>query len=173
MTSVWTALARLTSYPDDTTVADARAALPDLAACAPAAAAAISTFLDATSELPLGGLQEQYSADFDFDPACALNVGWHLLGESHERGVFLAMLRGDLVRAGIAQSPELPDHLSYMLALVERDEPARAAELAAVVLPAVAKIEQALIGRHSPYAPVLSGIRAELSALAEHPVATR
>lgn len=149
-------LSRLVSYPDASTAAGATAVGP---------------FFDAIAVMPLGCLQEQYTADFDFDPACSLNVGWHLFGESRERGAFLALLREDLGRAGIAESAELPDHLSYLLALLDRDEPSRAAELAAIVLPVVAAIEQALSARNSPYAHVLHHVYAELSALAEHAVA--
>ncbi len=153
----WKTLARLVSYPDANTATDAAAAGP---------------VFDAIAAMPLGCLQEQYTADFDFDPACSLNVGWHLFGESRERGAFLALLREDLGRAGIAESAELPDHLSHVLALVDRDEPSRAAELAAIVLPAVAAIEQALTARRSPYAHLLHHVYTELSALAEHAVAT-
>jgi nitrate reductase delta subunit len=118
-------------------------------------------------------LQEEYTAAFDFDPACALELGWHLFGESRERGAFLAALREDLTSAGIQESHELPDHATHVLALVAREDYARAAQLADLVMPAVGAIERALLKRRSPYVHVFAAMYAELAALVDRAVAHR
>jgi nitrate reductase delta subunit len=159
----WEALVRLVAYPDEHTRADARGLLPALRGTA--GTAAVGEFLEVTAGMSLVELQEHYTAAFDFDPACALDLGWHLFGESRERGAFLAALREDLDRAEIPETPELPDHLTNVLALISRDEYRRAAQLADLVMPAVADIERALMARGSPYTHALAAVYAELAAL--------
>jgi nitrate reductase delta subunit len=170
MRDIWEVLARLAAYPDEHVRADVRATLENQQTATPAGAAAIGRFLDATGKTSLSDLQEQYTAAFDFDPACALDIGWHLFGESRERGAFLAALRADLDAAAVTLSVELPDHLTHVLALLSRDDTARAALRAGLVAPAVGAIEQALVGRGSPYAHVLAAVRAELTCRAGAPV---
>ena len=75
--------------------------------------------------------QELYVQTFEFNPACTLELGWHLFGENYERGEFLVRMRDLLRRHGIAESTELPDHLTHVLALVGRLDHEEAAELAA------------------------------------------
>ena len=91
--------------------------------------------------------QELYVQTFEFNPACTLEIGWHLFGENYERGEFLVRMREQLRRYGIAESSELPDHLCHVLPLLDRLEPEEAAELVGqFVLPALAKIKDALNG---------------------------
>jgi nitrate reductase assembly molybdenum cofactor insertion protein NarJ len=52
----------------------------------------------------------------------ALEIGWHLYGEQYKRGEFLVRMRSLLRRHGIAESLELPDHLSHCLLLLPRLE---------------------------------------------------
>ncbi|HSE32303.1 MAG TPA: hypothetical protein VLA93_12100, partial [Pyrinomonadaceae bacterium] len=40
----------------------------------------------------LSNLQELYTRTFDLNPACALEIGYHLFGENYKRGEFLANL---------------------------------------------------------------------------------
>lgn len=165
MTAMWYALARLVGYPDDRMHDDAYAMLA--AAKTTAGAAAAREFLDITAPMTAAELQEEYTAVFDFEPACALDLGWHLFGESRERGALLARLREDLQRAGIPETHELPDHLTHVLELIAREPEDRAAPLADLVKPAVGAIERALTKRGSPYAHVLAAVYAELAALAD------
>jgi nitrate reductase delta subunit len=107
--------------------------------------------------------QELYVQTFEFNPACTLEIGWHLFGENYERGEFLVRMREQLRRYGIAESTELPDHLSHLLALIPRMEHGEAADLAGqFVLPALAKIKEALKG--NPYAHVIAAIEGMLDA---------
>ena len=63
-------------------------------------------------------LEEAFTGTFDVNPACALEVGWHLFGEEYARGMFLVRMREELRKYGLAESSELPDHVSHVLAIV-------------------------------------------------------
>jgi len=136
------------------------------------AAAALRRFEQRTDGLSLTDLQERYTAVFDLNPACTLDLGWHLFGETRERGGFLVVLRADLERVGVPEVTELPDHLFHVLALLGREEPDRAAVLAALVAPAVAGVRAALEARGSVYADLLAAVdslvaRSAVGAVAE------
>lgn len=106
--------------------------------------------LAAALEYPEGAaeeVQERYVAAFDLDPACSLNIGWHLFGEQYARGEFLAVLREELHRAGIDDTGELPDYLPFVLRLIPRLDETRAAQLAAGAVAALDKIREG-VGRH-------------------------
>ena len=105
--------------------------------------------------------QELYVQTFEFSPACTLEIGWHLFGENYERGEFLVRMREELRRHGIAESTELPDHLTHLLPLIGRMKYGDAAELAGqFVLPALAKIRESL--SENPYTAVIREIEAKL-----------
>jgi len=92
-------------------------------------------------------MQELYVQTFVFNPACTLEIGWHIFGENYERGEFLVRMREQLRSHGIAESCELPDHLCHILLLLDRLDSEEAADLVGqFVLPALAKIKDALNG---------------------------
>jgi nitrate reductase assembly molybdenum cofactor insertion protein NarJ len=107
--------------------------------------------------------QELYVQTFEFNPACTLEIGWHLFGENYERGEFLANMRAELRRHGIAESTELPDHLTHLLLLVERMDYEDAAQLAGQsLLPALEKIAAALQG--NSYQAIIARIQEKLQS---------
>ena len=107
--------------------------------------------------------QELYVQTFEFNPACTLEIGWHLFGENYERGEFLVRMREQLRRFGIEETTELPDHLTYLLELIPRMDRDEAAVLAGqYILPALAKIREAL--KENPYAPLIAAIEERLQA---------
>ena len=115
-------------------------------------------------------LQELYVQTFEFNPACTLEIGWHLFGENYERGEFLVRMREQLRRYGIAETSDLPDHLRHLLLLIGRADPAEAAELAGqFVLPALGKIKDAL--KDNPYQTLIAAVEAKLEA--DYPDAPR
>jgi nitrate reductase delta subunit len=171
MTAMWYALARLVEYPDDRTRDDACAMLAAVQASTGAAAA--REFVDVMGKMPLAKLEEEYTAAFDFDPGCTLDLGWHLFRESRERGALLARLREDMQRAGVPESQQLPDHLTQVLELIAREPEERAVPLAELVKPAVGAIQRALLKRGSPYAHVLAAVYEEMAALSGRAVAHR
>jgi len=108
-------------------------------------------------------MQELYVQSFEFNPNCTLEIGWHLFGENYERGEFLVRMRENLRRDGIAESTELPDHLTHLLALIARMDHDEAAELVGqFVLPALGKIKSALAD--SPYRTLVATIEERLAA---------
>lgn len=143
-------LARLFVYPDDSYAAHCRAAgLNDLASFA--------------AGLSIGDLQERFISTFDWNPATALEIGWHLYGEDYARGSFMARVRADLRRHRIAESTELPDHLTHILALLGRMNPCERQEFSRdYVSPAVAKLLATLDEKKNPFA---SAMRAVYDAL--------
>jgi nitrate reductase delta subunit len=107
--------------------------------------------------------QELYVQTFEFNPACTLEIGWHLFGENYERGEFLVRMREQLRRHGVPETSELPDHLTHLLALIDRLDQEQAAEFAAqFLLPALGKIQQALA--ENPYEPLIEAIRTRLES---------
>ena len=108
-------------------------------------------------------LQELYVQTFEFNPACTLEIGWHLFGENYERGEFLVRMREQLRRHGIVETSELPDHLQHVLLLIGQADHREAAELAGqFVLPALGKIRDAL--KENAYGVLIAGIEAKLEA---------
>lgn len=164
MTGAWDRLAAAVDYPEPGFAGTLRACGDALADTSPEAAASVRAFREAVCDLPLERAQELYIESFDFDPQCSLDLGWHVFGDSYERGEMLAALRGDLDRAGVRQTAELPDHLTHLLMLLAREDRARGVELAALMLPAVGRVEEALRRRQSPYAHLLRAVQAVLAA---------
>ena len=133
----------------------------------------LARFQASITDQSLHQLQEHYTWSFDTNQECALEVGWHLYGETYQRGTFLVQIREALRVAGLAESDELPDHLTHVLQVLGRSEPEEATRLARLaVIPAVEKAAKGLAERDSLFLPVLRGIRAELLALAGLPPET-
>ncbi|MFN7998461.1 MAG: molecular chaperone TorD family protein [Bryobacteraceae bacterium] len=115
-------------------------------------------------------MQELYVQTFEFNPACTLEIGWHLFGENYERGEFLVRMREQLRRHGIVESSELPDHLCHILPLLDRLDSQEAAELVGqYVLPALGKIKDSLNG--NAYHDLIVALAARLDA--DYPDAPR
>ncbi len=108
-------------------------------------------------------LQELFTQTFDLNPMCSLELGWHLFGENYERGLLLVRVREELRRHGLAESTELPDHLTHVLRLVERMEHETAADfVAACVLPSLEKMLLAVHDKKNPFEKVLLAVRSLL-----------
>ena len=115
-------------------------------------------------------MQELYVQTFELNPACTLEIGWHLFGENYERGEFLVRMREQLRRHGVAESIELPDHLTHLLALIGRMEHSEATDLVgSSVLPGLGKIKAAL--GDSTYSELIVAIEKKLES--EFPNAPR
>ena len=152
---VWDAIAALIDYPiDDAYVKRVERCVKECEACA-VPTGSLSRLQRALSGLGTGSLQERYTSAFDFDPACSLDIGWHVFSDGPDRGPWLALLREDLARAGIAERGELPDHLSHLLMLIAREDDERAAELASIVVPVVSSIRDRLAARGNEFAGLL------------------
>jgi len=149
-------LARLLRYPTEGYKSDAVSCCGALSASGPDIAVPLSEFILQTCGLSLEDLQVLYTATFDLDPVCSLEVGWHLFGENYERGEFLVRMRGELRRIGVQESTELPDHLSHALQALGRMEPGGAADFAtACLFPAVDKMCAGFKDKSNPFENVL------------------
>ena len=160
-------LAALLRYPREHLVPRANLCLSALTPVLPQAAAHLRCFAATLANSPLTTLQDAYVAAFDFDPASTLEIGWHLYGESCDRGGFLAAIRERLAQHGIVEDEGLPDHLSHLLKLIACEPVDRAAALANRIQPAIEGVRAALVERHSLYADLLSGIALTLAAISD------
>jgi nitrate reductase molybdenum cofactor assembly chaperone NarJ/NarW len=163
----WDRLADLIEYPDEPLYANRIDACID-ATAAFDVAAPLERFRRSIAGGDLASWQERYTEVFDFDPACTLNIGWHLLGDAPERGAFLAALREDLARAGVFERDELPDYLPTLLRLIARQDDAAASELAAYIAPAVTRVRERLIASGSPFGDVLDAVTRMLAVVQPH-----
>jgi nitrate reductase delta subunit len=106
-------------------------------------------------------LQEAYVQAFDLDPACSLDIGWHLYGDRPERGAFLVMLRERMADAGLDEDGNLPDYLPTLLRLIGRQDAQLAAALAALIAPAASRVLERLRLQENPFAaPLEAAVRA-------------
>ncbi len=146
-------LALLLEYPDAARHTELTAALTRLTGAGAAGGLTeLERLLGAES---LGELQESYTKSFDSRQDTALEVGWHLFGESYARGALLVELRDLLRRAGVDEGRELPDFLPTLLRLCPRlDEATRRRLLEQRILPAARRIATTLGVEDSPYAPL-------------------
>lgn len=150
--SYFNLLAQVFVYPDESYAARCRAA-------------GLSVLADFAESISTAELQEQFIDTFDWNPATALEIGWHLFGEDYARGEFMARMRTELRRYGLQESSELPDHLTHVLALLGRMEEERAEEFSRdFVSPAVGKLVAALDQRNSPFAIVMHAVWEALPA---------
>jgi nitrate reductase assembly molybdenum cofactor insertion protein NarJ len=151
----------LLQYPDEG-YASRASRIAALAGSAP-----LRAFAEAVSRLTASEIQELFIRTFDLNPACTLEIGWHLFGEQYERGEFLVDDRGLLRRAGVTEIGELPDHLLHVLPLIARMSSPDAAEFSRRFLaPALTKMAGAL-AKDNPFALSLAGLLEAVAAMHE------
>lgn len=121
----------------------------------------LARFAAETSALTREEFEELYTRTFDINPVATLEIGWHLYGETYERGSFLVTMRQLLRRLKIPETTELPDHLSHILQALDRlGQSDEANELAArYVAPALAKILDSFAGKQNPYEHLLRALQ--------------
>ena len=187
-TRVQELLAELVKYPEAgyyEHVAECRRALAE---AQPAVAPLLDDFARAVAPLSVEDLQELFTRTFDLNPVCSLEIGWHLFGENYDRGALLVKMRQELRRYGVAESAELPDHLTHVLTLLGHMAPERAQEFATTcVLSAVGKMLAAFAGKaegkesisaealtpnRTPYLNVMQAIERVLHSLYAEPYGT-
>jgi nitrate reductase delta subunit len=161
--TVFDRLSDALSYPTDGYQDTITACVEAVRSTTPKAVDDIECFERAGASMTLAALQELYATTFDFNPQCSLDAGWHIFGETHDRGPFLASLRVAMREAGIAETAELPDHVTHLLRLIGRSTPVRAAEYAALMVLALDRIIKVLESDHNPYASLLRAARATAS----------
>ena len=107
--------ADLLSYPRPGLAAAARECEALVAPDNPEAAVLLHGFAGFAAETPPGQLEELYTAAFDLDASSSLYVGYHLLGESYKRSVFMLELKRCYEAQSLDIGTELADHLAVVL----------------------------------------------------------
>ena len=156
---VFDAFARLLSYPDQHTAQAAELLYIVLSGEIQAAADEISKFGSFLEQSDSWQIEEAFTGTFDVNPACALEVGWHLFGEEYARGMFLVRMREELRKYNLPESAELTDHIAHVLAVVAAmpdDEAARF--VTACVQPAIETMNAALTDKDTPYRHVIASL---------------
>ncbi|HJW73552.1 MAG TPA: molecular chaperone TorD family protein [Geothrix sp.] len=101
----------------------------------------LEAFALVVRSLDLREVQELYTRSFDLNPECSLDIGWHLFGETYQRGQFMAMMRHHLQEHGIEEGKNLPDHLPNLLDLGMKLDTADAMDLVDdCILPTLEKL---------------------------------
>lgn len=162
-------LARALDYPEADRAEVCAQLIQRLRESRPEAASALEAHREAASDLSLYQHQEVYAATFDVNPAVCLYAGYHLFGDSYQRGAFMAQLNGTYSEAGFSAGEELPDHLCVVLRFLARcetiEEPFRSMEdgrdawvsdlIDDALVPAARVIVRAFEGTSNLYAPLL------------------
>jgi len=149
------AMACLLEYPSDRYQAGLPGWIEAVSAVCPEAAADLRPFAEWVESRTPAQLEENYTLTFDNSTTRALEVGWHVFGETYGRGAFLVMMRDCLRTIGLPESAELPDHLGHVLQVLGRAGPAEAAELGGKATLAISKIAAVLAAEKSPWVGVL------------------
>lgn len=161
---VYEQFAKLLGYPHDGYVETAELCRRAVAEFSDEAQGNLGEFCSRIEEQKTEQLQESFVQTFDLNPICVLEVGWHLYGDNYDRGAFLVKTREQLRRHGVAESTELPDHLTHVLALLARMEPEEASAFAGQsVIPALDKMLAGIAGKTSPYEFLLVALRQTLA----------
>ena len=150
-------LSRLLTYPDEQTVEAAELLYIILQGEVPDAAKCMSRFGAYVEQHEPWEVEEAFTGTFDVNPACALEVGWHLFGEEYARGLFLVRMREEMRKYGLEESSELPDHITNVLSIIGAMPDGDAARfVSACVQPAVNMMLRAFEANEHPYGDVVS-----------------
>ncbi len=158
-TAVYDALARLLTYPKGGFGEAAEEWMSVVSAASPKAGDKLSVFREFISGKGDTELEELYARTFDNSVSGALETGWHVFGETYERGGFLVRMRQLCRDCDVEEGSELPDHLSHVLPVIGRANDSMALELVEeVAVPAVTKVCISLAADENPYESVLDAV---------------
>ncbi|OGP13240.1 MAG: nitrate reductase molybdenum cofactor assembly chaperone [Deltaproteobacteria bacterium RIFCSPLOWO2_02_FULL_50_16] len=130
----------------------------------------LRSFAHTAKCMNLSELEEYYTRTFDINPVTALEVGWHLYGETYERGSFLVKMRNLSKKLNISESRELPDHLAHLLKLLGPMEEQEARQIISqYLLPGIKKMIEGFENKENIFEGVFITIR---DILQEEPLAT-
>jgi len=154
--NIYASLAVLFSYPTESYHRHADECLCALRNAPTGVHSEFQKFHAEIADLSTDEVQELFTRTFDLNPMCTLEVGWQLYGEDYQRGEFLVKMREHLREFGVAESGELPDHLSHALALLGKLDADEAREFASVyVLPALDKMRTTWKDNQNAFAGLL------------------
>lgn len=132
----------------------------------------LKDFLTYTEQTPSLEQQETYTSAFDLNPATSLNLTYHLMGDSEDRGKVLAGLLRIYCREGYdAIGGELPDYLPLVLEFLALCPKPEDAELLWSCLRMVATLSERLEENRHPYAELVGLAAAILHSHVSSPLA--
>lgn len=154
-------LACLLNYPEQQFKEQVDFCLQAFRQADPPVAEHLEDFFNRIHSCSVEDLQELYTHTFDVNPVCSLDVGYHIFGESYQRGAFLSRLRETESEFEFGEQKELPDHLPVLLQLLPRlaDEEFKQSLLTDCMIPAVTAMEKALAESDNPYRPLIAAAR--------------
>jgi nitrate reductase delta subunit len=162
----WALLSFLLRYPDASVAASGPslraeiAALPD----GPVRAALERFMADWSDDATV--LAARYVETFDLRRRAALELTYYAHGDTRERGMALLRLKKLYRAAGLPlEAPELPDHLTVMLAFAALAPDGHGTQLLAEHRAAIELLRLSLHDLASPYAHVLDAVAELLPAL--------
>ena len=166
---------RQLEYPFPGAASRAREDAAQLRTAHPDMAAALDLVAGWMEQARPGEAEEWYTALFDLDPVCSLQLSHHLFGENFKRNLFLAGLQDELRQAGLPRPSGLPDHLTTVLPLLARieDDEDRRTLLDLAVLPALRKMNEVLAESLNPWRLVLAALPALLAVELDSPALSR
>jgi nitrate reductase delta subunit len=162
----WAQLSYLLRYPD-ASVAAAQDDIAEQVATLPdgEVRAALERFLAGWSG-DQTALAARYVETFDLRRRATLELTYYADGDTRQRGMALLRLKKLYRLAGLPmESPELPDHLTVMLAFAALAGEGRGEALLAEHRPAIELLRLSLHDLGSPYAHVLDAVAALLPPL--------
>lgn len=153
-------LAAILEYPENDVQTSIAECLSLLRSHYPEAKSYMEDFSNYSGSVNLTSLQELYSATFDLNAVCTLNIGFHIFGESYKRGTFLVGIQKMLLEHGLKPDRELPDYLPSILKLLvllpKNDEYDSLIKL--IVVPALAKMKKTFSGKSNCYGMLIRAI---------------
>lgn len=157
--SVYGAWADLLRYPGEGNAGRIGERIEQISSSAPDLMPELEGLRSFSVDRPETELEELFSRTFDSNAERALELGWHLHGETYARGAFMVRMRAMLRDHGISESSELPDHISHVLCLLARSDEVLSRALAQGVLsPALAKIVAGFGETDNPYLGVMRAL---------------
>jgi len=160
--TVYALFADILDYPGPAVAAQVRRCLSELAVEDLKASELMARFQTEQARKTLGELQELYTSTFELRPDCTPNLGYHLFGNDARRNMFMAQLKTRMETYHVAMGSELPDHLSLVLRLLERQdsEEERSALLEDCLVPALSRMLEVLNqdGEPNAYGNVLRAL---------------
>lgn len=148
-------------WPEHDLTSETQACQRFLADHFPEAAEELDGFVAFVEQEPPARIEERYTSTFDLNPVVSPYVGYHLFGESYQRGALMARLKEIYAQHGFSAGTELPDHLSILLCFLARCENDElAAELIDRCLkPALERMEKIFDQTENVYGGVIRSLR--------------
>ena len=143
---IYEALARLLEYPQDRQILQSSLDEVLQHIGESGAGTGITGYAEFLQQSPLTELQEEYVANFDFNPVKSPYLGHHLHGEGQKKAAFMIAVKQEFGRFGFVQPGcELPDHLTVLLYFLshlarQKEDAPRRDFIRNAVLPGVDKI---------------------------------